>query len=98
MSGLCAYSNVFGEPGEGAHAFRLGGLAAVDLLATAALAYIGARYGIGRVNAVTFVFAFLVLILTAVLVHEAFCVNTRLDAAIFGRDWPAKNSPLLVAG
>lgn len=93
MPGLCKYANAFGRPGEGVHAPRVGGLAAADLLATAAAAYLGARYGLGRVNAVIFVLVFLVLILSAVLVHEAFCVNTRLNAAVFGRAWPGPRDP-----
>jgi len=94
MAGLCKYSNAFGEPGKGAHSTRVGGLAAVDLFATAGLAFLGARYGLGRSDVVSFVLVFLILILVAIPVHEAFCVNTRLNAAIFGRPWPGPSPAL----
>jgi hypothetical protein len=88
MSGLCQYSNALGEPGKGVHSLRVGGLALVDLLGTAGLAYLGARYGLGHADILTFVLVFLIILLSAILIHEAFCVNTRLNAALFGRAWP----------
>ena len=88
MTGLCRYSNLFGEPGQGAHSVRVGGLAAVDLLATGGAAFLIARFALGRADWLTCVLVFLVLMLAAILTHEAFCVNTRLNAAIFGRAWP----------
>jgi hypothetical protein len=92
MSGACKYSNLFGEPGKGAHALRAGGLAVVDLLATGGLAFLVSRYGCGRTDLLAFVLVFIILMLVAVLVHEMFCVNTRLNAAIFGREWPGTPS------
>ena len=86
--GRCRHAGVFGEPGTGAHATRIGGLAAVDLIGTAAFAAVGARLVTGQVSALGFAVAFLILMIAAVLAHEAFCVNTRLGAAIFGRPWP----------
>lgn len=86
MPGLCAYSGAFGAPGAGAHSLRVGGLAAVDLLATAGLAWAGTRLA-GRTGAVAFALVFLLLLIAGVIAHEAFCVDTRLNAAIFGREW-----------
>jgi hypothetical protein len=88
MSGPCRYADVFGAPGTGAHRYRLGGLAAVDLLATGGLAYLAARLARRRVTAASYALALLVLLVVAVAAHEAFCVNTRLTAALFGRAWP----------
>lgn len=88
MSGLCKYANVFGAPNTGSHTYRIGGLAAVDLLATGGLAFLIARYGVGKSDLQTVLIVFIILILIAIPMHEAFCVNTRLNAAIFGRKWP----------
>jgi hypothetical protein len=88
-AGLCRFSGAFGRPGEGAHRWRVGGLAAVDLAATAGAALLGARLVAGRGGLAAAALALAVLLLAAgVLAHEAFCVNTRLGAALFGRPWP----------
>ena len=88
MSGLCKYSNVFGEPGKGLHRHRVNGLAAVDILATGGAAFLIARFALGRTGLMVYAIVFIILVLAAILVHEAFCVNTRLNATIFGRAWP----------
>jgi hypothetical protein len=88
MAGLCKYSNALGEPDKGVHALRIGGLAAVDLLLTAGLAYLVSRHALGCHGVLAFLLVFVMLILVAVALHEAFCVNTRLNALIFGRAWP----------
>lgn len=88
MAGLCKYSNSLGTPGEGAHALRAGGLAIVDILLTAGLAAVIARYNLRRVTLRSFLGIFALLIVLAVAVHEAFCVRTRLNAWVFGRPWP----------
>jgi hypothetical protein len=88
MSGLCKYSNALGAPGQGLHAPRVAGLAAVDLLGTAGLAYLVTRYGLRHTSAFAFALVFVILVLVGVLLHEAFCVDTRLNAALFGRPWP----------
>ena len=87
-AGMCKYSNIFGVPGQGSHALRIGGLAAVDLLATAGAAFLLARYGLGRRGLLAFVVVFVILIALGIAAHEAFCVDTRLNATIFGRKWP----------
>lgn len=93
MSPLCRFSDALGKPGEGAHAPRLAGLAAFDLLGTAGLAFLFARYGLRDSPFVlAFVLVFIILVLVAITLHEAFCVNTRLNAFIFGREWPKKKS------
>ena len=85
MLGLCKYRNALGEPNKGLHQYRLGGFAVADILLTAGLALIGSR----AFNC-SFVLVFLILIVVAVGLHEAFCVNTRLNALIFDRPWPAQ--------
>jgi hypothetical protein len=93
MSGPCKYSNALGSPGQGVHAPRLAGLAVADLLGTAGLTYLLTRYGLKRTDLFAFVLVFVILLLVAVILHEVFCVNTRLNAAIFGRPWPTPPSP-----
>ncbi len=85
--GLCGCRDALGRPAQGVHAPRLFGLAAFDLLATAALAWLLARRS-GSMFAVSLVFVLLIIL--AVAAHELFCVQTRLNAALFGRPWPAE--------
>lgn len=82
MVDLCQYSGALGEPGEGVHRPRVGGLAAVDLLITA-----GASFAISRAGGWPVLVVFIILMVLAVVAHEVFCVNTRLNAALFGREY-----------
>jgi hypothetical protein len=90
LAGRCGLSGIFGEPGAGAHRVRIGGLAAVDVLATMGLSFLITRYALGRgkKGPGAYALVFIVVMLVAVLIHEAFCVNTRLNAAVFNRAWP----------
>jgi hypothetical protein len=87
MSGLCAYSNVFGAPDTGAHRHRVGGFAIVDILATGAAAMLLTRFAFGRKDLLALTLVFIILMLAAILIHGAFCVNTRLNSILFGRRW-----------
>jgi len=95
MGNLCAYSNALGTPGQGFHAIRFGGFAVVDVLLTVglALAIVTAIFRRGRLRGfgsyLAMVFSvFALLVVLAVGVHELFCVDTRLNALLFGRAWP----------
>jgi hypothetical protein len=92
MSGLCRFSGALGEPGKGVHSVRVAGFAAVDVLATALLAFFLARKkgrkGLSLLG--IFVLYFLLLVLLAIGVHKLFCVNTRLNVLMFGRAAPLK--------
>ena len=96
MSGPCKYSNLFGEPGEGVHSIRLGGLALVDLLATGGLAYLGSRYVLGRADVLMIVLVFIVLMLAAVLIHEGPYDTIGNSYELIGR-WMSENE-LHIAG
>lgn len=76
---LCRYRGALGEPGKGVHAPRVFGLAAVDLLATAFAAWLLSRR---KGGAVAFLVVFAFLLIVAVAVHRAFCVQTRLNTAL----------------
>ena len=85
----CAYADIFGRPGEGAHARRVGGLAGVDLALTAGLAFVvGRKRRLAGSQLLAILAVFIILIIVAIGVHEMFCVNTRLNAWIFRRPWP----------
>jgi hypothetical protein len=88
MTGLCKYSHALGTPGKGAHSLRVGGIAIVDVLLTAGLAGAVTKLVTGRVTALALMIVFALLIILAVGLHEAFCARTRLNAWIFGRQWP----------
>jgi hypothetical protein len=84
---LCRFAGLLGEPGKGMHSFRVGGVAAVDVVLTALLAFFLARRK-GHATLGLFVAYFILLVLLSVLIHAAFCVNTRLNAFLFGDPWP----------
>jgi hypothetical protein len=88
MTGLCKYSHSLGVPNKGSHSLRAGGFAAVDILLTIGLAGVITKYGLGKVTLSSFMTVFVILVIAAVCIHEAFCVRTRLNAIIFGRPWP----------
>lgn len=75
--GLCKYQDIFGKPNEGAHKYRIFGLAAVDLGMTIILAILIARWK--RWN-ILIVFA--VLMILGLIMHKIFCVQTKLTAMI----------------
>ena len=73
---LCASKNLFGIPGKGAHLFRLGGVAVVDLLLTLLLS-VGLSY-IPHSPPCTLWIVFLLLV--SMTVHKMFCVTTSANA------------------
>jgi hypothetical protein len=77
--GLCKYKDALGKPGEGAHALRAGGLAAVDVLAT-----VGAAGAVAWWFDLNFAVVLLILIILSAFVHRAFCVDTPLTSALLG--------------
>jgi len=75
---LCRYKDIFGRPGEGAHAYRVFDIAVVDVAATVAVAYV-----IARMFGFTFWKSLVVLFLIGIISHRAFCVRTTVDKWIF---------------
>lgn len=82
---LCKYRNMFGKPGEGVHAYRLFGVAIVDVVMTLAIALLVARFAlrwpIASWRTLALVAAFFAL---GVVAHRVFCVRTAVDRALFG--------------
>jgi hypothetical protein len=76
----CRFKDALGKPGQGFHAPRILGVAALDLLGTALVAWLIARARRGWHP----VPVFLVLMALAVVLHRLFCVDTALNVALFG--------------
>ena len=90
MSGLCRYKDIAGKPGEGAHAWRIGGaygtrdgVAGTDLLLTAGAAFLISRFTSNKLRQypplASFFIVFILLMIVAVALHRAFCVDTALN-------------------
>ena len=88
---LCDYSDIFGEPNEGIHQYRLPigsngfSIAIVDLLFTIAAAFVIQYFlptkGIMRI--LSFFFVFIILLSLGIYIHKVMCVNTALNNLIF---------------
>jgi hypothetical protein len=76
--GLCRYKDIFGRPGEGAHAYRIFDIAVVDVVATIIAAFL-----VARVFDVAFWKSLVGLFLVGILSHRAFCVRTTVDKWVF---------------
>lgn len=84
---FCQYKNIFGKPNEGAHKYRLGPFAAVDLIGTFALAMmlcwlLNYPDSVSSVQLDQFVLVFLALLLLGESMHIMFCVSTPVTRAL----------------
>ena len=79
MSPLCRYRDALGTPGRGFHTHVLG-VAVLDVLGTA-----GAAWWVSRRTGWSLGWTLLGAFGLGVLAHHEFCVNTRLNVALFGR-------------
>lgn len=69
----CKYNNIFGNPREGLHAYRVFDLAVVDVLLTVALAYtISVHFKTHFLETV------LTILLLGIFMHWLFCVDTKV--------------------
>ena len=75
---LCKYKHIFGEPGEGAHQYRIFNIAIVDTALTVLLAYVIAYFsGISLMYVIPGTF------LLGIVAHRLFCVRTTVDKLLF---------------
>lgn len=74
----CAYANLAGRPGVGAHSYRFLGVAAFDLGLTLILAY-----AVHRLFLIGYGSALLICLLLGVIAHRLFCVRTAVDRFLF---------------
>jgi hypothetical protein len=83
MFGLCKYKNLFGEPGAGIRKYRIFDIAIYDTSIVIVFALI-----ISWFFKISFWITLVVLFITGIIVHRAFCVRTGVDKKIFRN--PAK--------
>lgn len=88
MTWFCKYSHALGIPNKGIHALRVRGFAAIDILLTGGLAALITKCTFYKFSLSSYLFVLILLIMTAIYVHEFFCVRTYLNAWIFNRPWP----------
>ena len=86
---LCSFKNSLGKPGQGAHAWRIGGakgttegIALVDVVMTAVLAIIINRF-VFKCSPYTTLLIFISLWILGIFLHKLFCVKTTVTEAIF---------------
>ena len=75
---LCAYSQLFGKVGEGAHSYRIANIAIIDVIMT----IIGAAIISYTMN-YKFISVLLILFLLGIVLHRLFCVRTTIDKLLF---------------
>jgi hypothetical protein len=76
---FCKYKNIFGAENTGVHKYRIFDIAVVDLIAT----IIGAGL-IAYFVKMNFFIIFAIVMLSAIIIHRIFCVNTTINKMIFG--------------
>ena len=74
----CPYANLFGRPGEGAHAYRIANIAVVDTVLTIVVALLVARWAHWN-PFLTLLGAFGL----GIILHRVFCVRTTVDRLLF---------------
>lgn len=79
MTGLCKYKHIFGVENTGVHQYRLFGIAVVDLIAT--ILGVAIIYYFTGFN---FWILLFIAILSGIVLHRLFCVNTTINKLIFG--------------
>jgi len=77
---FCKYKDALGKPNEEFHKDRLFGFAQNDLLGTVLLAYIISKQSYIKI---TFIKAFILCMIFAIVIHELFCVKTKLNMMLF---------------
>jgi energy-converting hydrogenase Eha subunit H len=75
---LCQFSDIFGKPGQGVHSLRLGGFAVVDI----AFTVIGALV-LSHLFDWSFWLTLLGLFVLGIVMHQLFCVKTKLNTLLF---------------
>jgi len=78
MYKLCKYKDIFGNPGQGIHSYRLFGIAIIDVLMTVMLAFI-----IKYFTKYSFLYILITLFILGIFLHYLFCVKTTIDKLLF---------------
>lgn len=77
--GLCEYSDVFGAPDTGVHAYKVGNVAVVDTILSGA-----AAFAYSRAARIPLALAVAIVLAIAMVAHLAFCVPTGLNRMVLG--------------
>lgn len=80
---LCRYKDALGVPGRGAHAWRIGGVAAVDVILTVLAAGLITWIADWVDRPVNFWHVLGGLFVAGVILHRLFCVRTTVDRWLF---------------
>ena len=75
---LSKYKNIFGEPGKGAHSFRIFNIAVVDVVATLILAWFVSKW-----FKISFFWSCVAMFSLGIFAHHIFSVRTTVDKALF---------------
>lgn len=75
---LCPYKNILGEPKKGIRKYRIFDISIVDFGATVITAFIIAKY-----FNLDFKIIMFILLLSGIILHKLFCVETTIDKFIF---------------
>ena len=82
---VCKYKDMFGKPGEGAHAIRIPviDVALVDVIILVIVSIIVSVITLGSFDIYAALCTTLALFLSGVVKHRIFCVRTTIDKALF---------------
>ena len=75
---FCKYKDMFGKPGEGAHATRIANIAIIDVALTILMGWI-----IGYIFNLNKVFVIVIAFMIGIIAHRLFCVRTQIDKLLF---------------
>lgn len=75
---FCKYKNVFGEPGKGAHSYRILNIAIIDVIFTILLVLL-----ICWITKWPFWITLVVTFIIGIIAHRLFCVRTTVDKLLF---------------
>lgn len=77
---LCKYRNILGTPRKRVHSIRVFDIAIIDV----ALTFLAA-WGLYKWLKIPFWIALVSLFVIGILLHRLFCVNTKVNVALFGK-------------
>jgi hypothetical protein len=80
MLNLCKYKNILGIPKKGAHSYRIGNIAMVDILSTFLLAYVVKKYTFPQIH---YGIILACCFISGIILHRLFCVRTTIDRFLF---------------
>lgn len=77
---FCKYKDIFGIPEKGLHKYRVGGLAAVDIILTILAGIVIHHYTKTKISLINIL---IILFIIGIIFHWLFCVDTALNRTIY---------------